>query len=470
MTSLKFEITSIPGRKSYRPGDVVSGFIHLDLSYKAAQAAKRIEVAFCGRSEIDCTHSADHSPWQGNSRTVFFDELQVVCVYDPTHLPVIGHTQWPFNFVFPAVASANQRLRKWDHLTTVASEPDFPLPPSYPSRKRHADKINWSSKSASTKTWSYAAQGRASIIYDLEARLLTVQGTYLSLCNQLLSFIPYIRLPVTQPSYEQSVHPIQCESRRLLPNFDQTSFRSRAKGFMLKNPVSAFKLIVGIPKFSVGGKPFPLYLGIQYDTEHSTTKELPPVYLQSVKISCVQRVFLGHHQPAQGADKGPKLRWQRQLIMLQYQFQKGSEVQITERIDLRDVIPVQSLMVHHVEFQTLNIEHKFLNLSVAMVVTCAGSEYPVSAQLGDQNSTYSIIPPTAPPKEFELASTDRLPSKVQSKAIYETKANVAAGETEGETNYEMGARIVPGEVVGKSVRATDSIADPSELPDDPVHE
>ena len=469
MTSLKFEMARPIGRKTYRPGDVVSGLVHLDLSHDAAQNAKRIEVAFSGRSEINCTTRTSEwngkAPWHGNLRTVFFDELQVVCVYDASHLPVLGNTQWPFSFVFPALTSSNQQLRKWGtsiNLPTTASEPDVPLPPSF-----FHEKDNWTPSDISE--WNGAAQGYVGVRYELEARLVSAQGTYVGHVHQWLPFMPHNRLPATQPSYQKTLQTIRCESRRLLPSFNETSFRSRAKTLMLKNPVVTFRVVTEVPSFAVAGEPFPLYLGLQYDATNSTTMEMPPVYLRSVKIRFVEIVRLGLRQPVYTSDKVQTLNrnWQ---ITFQHDFGKDSRVRITEHLDLRDFIPPERLMVDEVAFETLNIKRKFIDAFVALVVTCAGNEYDVFTPFGNKDGSYFIIAPAAPPKGIELAGSNWLPSEAQGEAIYETDTKAAASEFASEPIYEAEARIVRGEIAGKNVHRIDSKIVPSELPNEPIHE
>ena len=252
MTSLRFELIESDRRDGYRPGDSVSGLVHLNLSHDTAQA-KRIEVAFSGRSEIDCTQRStqyqiggsyeERRPWHGNSRTIFFDDVQTICVYDKTHSPNFGASQWPFGFVFPSESSPNQCLRRWRTsatLTTFPSEPGLPLPPSF-----HSYNEDW--PATSTPHVYSSISGRVSITYELEARLVGGQGNYIRHVFCTLPFAPHSCLPTAEPSFSRKEHLFQSESHQLLPKTDKFSFRSSAKSLLLKAPISAFKVITELP-------------------------------------------------------------------------------------------------------------------------------------------------------------------------------------------------------------------------------
>ena len=238
----------------------------------------------------------------------------------------------------------------------------------------------------------------------------------------------------------------------------------------MKNRVAAFKIVFEIPTFSVAGEPFALYFGVQHDVEKSTTTELPPVYLRSVKIRYLEHVRLGLRQPVYTTDTVQTIKSMNQPIILQHDFGKDSQVRITEHMDLRDCILPEPLMVDGVAFETLNIKRNIVKASVALVLTCAGNEYPVYSRFGEKNGTYSIIAPAAPPKGIELAGSNGLPPEAQGNAIYESETKVAAGEIASEPIYEAGTRIVPGEMAGKSVHVINAKTTPSGLPDESVHE
>ena len=437
MTSLRFELSKLREDKSYRPGEPVSGLVHLNLFYDAAQNAKRIEVAFSGRSEIDCTmRLSQHDkrvPWYGNGRIVFFDELQIVCDYDESHLPVLGKSEWPFSFTFPSLTSSNQRIQKWAtsaDLSTVISEPNLPLPPSFSHRAYFHRDDGWRPPLADQDS----INGCVSIIYELEARLVTAQGTYIRQSHQALSFLPYNRLPAAQPSFIKKRHLIRCASRRLAANTDQASFRSRAKSFMLKAPISAFFLIIEMPRFSVTGEALPLHLGIEYDFDNSTTTEIPPVYLRSVQIKYRDNVRLGLRQRVYATDKVQTICSQTNKFM-QHTSAKNEMVQIIERMDLRHHLPLEELVVNDLSFETLNIARTLSVMFVTVTVSCADIEYIVSMQPGE--GVYSCIAPAAPPRGIELPDSRLLPPEAQGEAVYETETRIAAKELGSEPVHEV---------------------------------
>ena len=439
MTFMHIEISQLQGRDSFRPGDLVTGLVHLKLSHDAAQNAKRIEVAFSGRSEISCAvrHSQpgtpdEEVPWHGNGRTVFFDELQTVCVFDQSHLPVLGDSQWPFSFVFPALTSPTQRLSRWGtsiNLPTVSSEPDLPLPPSFVKK----DNVWLSTGSPGVLG---GMTGSVTILYELEARLVTAQGTFIRHSNKPLAFVPYNRLPVTEPSFFRREHSIRCESRRLLPKVDQASFRFRAKSLMLKTPVSAFKIIFEIPTFSVAGEPLALHLGVDYDFENSTATQIPPVYLRTITIGYSDCVRLGLRHPVYATDQVQTIQTRyKTKILIARTFSKDAAPQITERTDLRHCLPLDKLVVHDLSFETSNIKRLFNRLYVTATVSCADIEYPVGTRFGE--STYDFIAPATPPEAVQLPDSRLMPPEAQSEDIHEAATTEAPKEIGGESVYEL---------------------------------
>ena len=440
MSSLHIELTKPEGRPFYRPGDLVTGVVHVNISYDTAHA-QRIEVAFSGRSEIDCVRTYGEtfrifSPWQGSGRTIFFDQTQSVCTYDEHHLPALGASQWPFSFVFPAESSSTQLSRvTWQTSatsTTFPSGPGITLPPSW------GEVItNWpaTSGSASESPYDGEINGQVSILYELEARLVGGQGTYLRHATCPLPFVPYSRNAPTKPIFYKQDHTFKCESRQLLGKSDKFSLRSSVKSRLSKAPISTFKLVTDIPTSSTADEPLRLYLGIEYDFESSTAAEIPPVMLRELEIEYLEYVTLGFRNAVYSTDPVVTVKSLGKRRYITFPFKKANMIQVVEQMALHEVLPRDKLFVDELTFETPNIQRSYKGFSVTVTVVCAGKQFIATSRIRGQDFLFLPSPP--PPNGIELQDSRRLPPEADSEAVHMLPEGRTVYELQGEAAHEL---------------------------------
>ncbi|MCJ1474956.1 hypothetical protein MMC13_003616 [Lambiella insularis] len=442
MASLRLQLSKPDGRDSYSPGDAVCGLVYIDSSYDAEQV-KRIEVVFSGRSEIECIQREshyqfsgrayeEHRPWHGNCRIIYFDNIQTIGLFDDTHYLPSGVSHWPFSFVFPAVSNTNQQLRPWRSsttLSTVTSEPGITLPPSLSSYEE-----DWPTTSGPGVP--SMIRGRANVMYELEARLVGRQGDYIrhDICTGL-PFTP-TRGPLTaQPTYFRKEHSFQSESRQLLPGVDRFSLRSSAKNFLAKPPVSAFKIITELPRFSTMGQPLSIYLGVDYDLEKSTATELPPVLLREVRVGFLEQIQLGVRRPLYATDRVSTIQSRPKRRFIQHVFKKENMARVTERMNLHQSLPPDKLLVNDLSFETPNLRRFYHDFFLTATLVCAGKEFTASVRTGA--AEFCLLAPSAPPRGIELPDSRLLPPEAQSDAVHEVDSRAAVNELQSEPLHEQ---------------------------------
>ena len=401
------------------PQDVVSGLVHISLTPDVVQYLKRIEITFSGRSEIECLHES-RRPWSGNGRTILFDELQILYIDGDAQSPLPGFSQWSFSFIFPSQSCPSQHSRIWPTSTTLPtlpSEPGLPLPPSVEIYKN-----DW--KSTGEEVYGMLG-GRASIIYELEARLVDAQGNYIAHAAYAIPFESPTSISLTEPTFIPKTHIIRCESRQLISNASKFSHRARARSLLQKVPRVVFKLITELPNFSISGQVLPIYLGVDFDFESSIVADLLSVLLRSVKVLLIEQFQLGYRQTAYSTDWDSTIRSISKRLPILLLFHPDEMVQITERVRLP---PVAKLVVENLlSFQTPNIRRSYRDFQLIVTIVCAGKEFSIVSHQDEM----SFIPPMASPKDIELSDSRLLPSELQSEAVCEIESGARINELQG---------------------------------------
>ena len=443
MTSIQIELIKEGGQQPYGPGDAVVGVVQLVLFPDTAQAVNRIEVAFSGRTEIECAtrdaqypYSGSHDrrlPWYGNGRSVLFDEAQTICSYDRINPPTLGETQWPFGFVFPSESSFDpqQRLRRWRtsaDLPTALSEPGLPLPPSLDVHRQ-----DWPAKSAPP---AYGTTGgRVSIIYEVEARLVTAQGTYIRQVFSTIQFRPHTQPPAPSRVFCREERWFSAESRQAPVKNYKHSLISGAKSLLLKSLFTKFKLILELPFHATMGEALPIYLGVDYDLESSTATDLPQVFLQSIRIGYVEQIELGPRQTSFMTGQSTTIQSSPSWRYIEFVYEKDKMIPVTERMALHRKLHSDKLIADTFSFETPNIRRFYHNFFVSVTVVCNGKSF--KAFSGMKNRDFVFFPPVAPLKDIELPDSRLMPPEAQSEPVHELESAHGINEMQGELVHEL---------------------------------
>ena len=447
MTSIQFELAEDGAHQPYGPGDAVAGIVHLVLFPDAAQAVKRLEVAFSGRTEIECAtldtrypYSGSYErrlPWYGNGRFVLFDEVQTICSYDQINPLTLGETLWPFGFVFPSESGFHPRqgLRQWRtsaHLPTVLSEPGLPLPPSL-----EVNRQDWPAKSAPLVYGT--TSGRVSIIYELEARLVTAQGSYIRQAFSTIRFRPHTQPQMAPPVFSRQERWFSAESRQVPLKNHRLSLISGARSLLLKSLVTRFKLILELPLYATMGEALPIYLGVDYDLDSSTATDLPQVFLESVKIGYTEQIELGPRQTSYMAGQSATIQsiplWRNIRIVCE----KDKMIPVTERMALHRTVLSEKLIVDKFSFETPNIRKYYHDFFVSITVVCNGKSFIACSSM--KNRDFVFLPPVAPTKGIELPDSRLMPPEAQSEPVHEMESAHGVNEMQGGLVYELEGHV-----------------------------
>ena len=437
MTSIQINLIKHDGQQPYGPGDAVKGIVHLALFPDTAQAVNRIEVAFSGRTEIECGSHERRVPWPGNGRFVLFDEAQTICSYDRLNPPTFGETQWSFSFVFPSETSFDpqQHVRRWRtsaDLPTALSEPGLPLPPSLDVYRQ-----DWPAKSAPLVYGTTG--GRASIIYELEARLVTTHGSYIRQVFSTVQFRPHTQLPTASPSFCMAERWFSAESRQLPSKNHKHSLLSGARSLLLKSLVTRFKLILETPLYATMGEALPIYLGVDYDLESSTAIDLPQVFLQSVKIGYIEQIELGPRQTSYMTGQSTTIQSLPSWRYIEFVYEKDKMIPVTERMALHRKLHSDKLVADKFSFETPNIRRFYHDFFVSVIVVCNGKSFTASS--GMKGRDFVFLPPVAPSKDIELPDSRLMPPEAQSEPVHELESAHGINEMQGELVYELEGRV-----------------------------
>ena len=265
------------------------------------------------------------------------------------------------------------------------------------------------------------------------------QGTYLKHAFYTLQFVPYSQIPSLDPDFFTEQHSFRSESRQLFSKGKKTSLLSSAKSLLSKAPVSAFKLIIELPSHATMGEVLPLYLGIDYDLVNSTALDLPPVFLREVRIGWLEQIQLGSRLRVYSTEPTNTIQSLPLRRYMNFTFEKGKMMQVTERMALHQKITSDSFVVKNFSFEAPDIRRFYHDFYVVVTVVCNDKEFTASA--GSKSRELVFLPPSLPPKGIELPDSRLLPPEAQSQAVYEMGNKAATNELHGEPLYELPGHV-----------------------------
>ncbi|MCJ1374649.1 hypothetical protein MMC20_005881 [Loxospora ochrophaea] len=246
-------------------------------------------------------------------------------------------------------------------------------------------------------------------------------------------------MPAVEPRFYPKERRFYCESRQLMSKSDRLSFRSRAKSLVSKTPRLVFTIITELPAHAIMFEEMSVYLGIDYNLEHSTTEDLPPVLLREVRIGYLDQVELGFRQQMYSTERVTTIQSPPARKSVHCVFKKDQMVPITERMALRQILPPGRLVTDELSFETPNIRRYYHDLFITVTVVCAGEEFVASSRT--EGRKFSFLPPALPPKGTELLASMVQPVEVPNGERYETESQAPLRELQGESLQELESRV-----------------------------
>ena len=195
---------------SYKAGDVVSGSVYL---FRKDGQKQVVEI-----ESISITFSGRLSPtkyWPRTPKSIQLFAYKKILLAGPStlHVPSIGcqdQNSWPCTFTFPVNCNGFQNDASSAHLSSFNTDHDQPLPPSLSTTSDEAD-----------------SRGCASIIYELQATLLSPSetGYHPANCIKRIELNLYVPRTMNQPGLEciNKTQRIICQTLDLLPEAQRES-------------------------------------------------------------------------------------------------------------------------------------------------------------------------------------------------------------------------------------------------------
>ncbi|KAL8836846.1 MAG: hypothetical protein Q9176_006080 [Flavoplaca citrina] len=258
----------------YTPGSSVSGTVSLEGDGLRALKVQTIKITFSGRIKSKITEpNRDRTHHRARITLFQYEHVLFTGPYsmNPSH-------QWPFVFRFPECCQPTG-LSQFKNSSKSFNEDNHQLLPG--------------SFGHSTANF-LKADVEASVRYALEAALVAPAGSRGSIeRTRLLTLIHQRHELHPDPRLSFRSRDCDAQSLYLLPEYQNRTptFKEKFKAGIgwAKSPEARYILKALLPTVAVIGRPMPLFLGVTYDADRSTTESAPPVLLRNVKIQLVAR-------------------------------------------------------------------------------------------------------------------------------------------------------------------------------------
>jgi hypothetical protein len=422
--TIGFEIYKPQSRPAYCPGDLLAGLCIVNLDYYTAEEIQRVDISFSGRSEVLLTERATGRPYYDNKRIVFFEQVQTVASFQYPDQPSEGQYMYPFEFTFPAVAVNPQQGPYAPHPAQMR------LPPSVYTTVQTAPMY----AGGVLNTVGY--DGEIRIVYELQARIMGIQGYCKEQQACEIKFMPYAWYPHPKLGLYGIKRPLTVESSALKPYADRGAMHKIFKRVTIQDlPVSKFNLIMELPSHAVWGDNLPLFLGVDYDLDASTATELPEISLVTLDLTYNEHFAVGE-EPRFGSQMMPVVvspKTQSHKVTLRRQMKP---IQITERTNISIEIATGELILRDLSFRTTNIRRYYDKLHVTVGIEVAKKFF----QVHFAGSRDLFIHPLAPPESAAEVSSEAAikPPELHSEQRFELHMNHRIDELDtSRVFYEM---------------------------------
>ncbi|KAL8879048.1 MAG: hypothetical protein Q9198_003266 [Flavoplaca austrocitrina] len=260
----------------YTPGSPISGTVSLEGDGLRSLKVQTIKITFSGRSKSNITESSsNNNRTHHRARITLFQYEHVLFTgpysMNPSH-------QWPFDFKFPDSCHSTGLRQFKDSSKSFNKDIHQPLPASFGYSTANFLKANV----------------EASVRYELEAALVAPEGSRGSIeRTRLLTLIHQRHELDPDPRLSFSSRDCEVQSLYLSPEYQHRTptFKEKFKAGITwgKLPEAHYILKALLPTVGVIGRPMPVFLGVTYNEDRSTTKSAPPVLLRNVKVQLVAR-------------------------------------------------------------------------------------------------------------------------------------------------------------------------------------
>ncbi|KAI4266843.1 MAG: hypothetical protein LQ337_008640 [Flavoplaca oasis] len=260
----------------YTPGSPISGTVSLEGDGLRSLKVQTIKITFRGRSKSNITESSsNNNRTHHRARITLFHYEQVLLTgpysMNPSH-------QWPFDFKFPECCHSTGPRQFKNSSKSFNEDIHQPLPGSFAYSTANFLKANV----------------EASVRYELEAALVAPEGSRGSMeRTRPLTLIHQRHQLDPDPRLSFSSRDCQVQSLYLSPEYQHRAptFKEKFKSGVSwgKSPEAHYILKILLPTVAVIGRPMPLFLGVTYDEDRSTTESAPTVLLRNVKVQLVAR-------------------------------------------------------------------------------------------------------------------------------------------------------------------------------------
>ena len=258
----------------YTPGSPISGTVSLEGDGLRSLKVQTIKIKFSGRSKSKITEpNKDRTHHRARITLFRYEHVLFTGPYsmNPSH-------QWPFDFNFPEYCQPTG-LTQFKYSSNSFNENNHqPLPGSF----------------GYTTANFLKADVEASVRYELEAALLAPEGSRGSIeRTRLLTLIHQRHELDPDPRLSFSSRDCERQSLYLSPELpaSKPTFKEKFKaGIGWDNsPEAHYILKALLPTVGIIGRPMPLFLGVTYNEDRSTTESAPSVLLRNVKVQLVAR-------------------------------------------------------------------------------------------------------------------------------------------------------------------------------------
>ncbi|KAL8644764.1 MAG: hypothetical protein Q9226_007604 [Calogaya cf. arnoldii] len=260
----------------YSAGSPVSGTVSLEGDGVRSLKVQTIRITFRGRCKIKITQSSSNNnrSYHRGPVTLFqYEKTLFTGPYsmNPSH-------EWPFNFIFPERCQSSGLGQFKSSSTAFNEDIHQPLPGSF-----------------GFNTASFVkADMEAYVRYELEVALVAPAGSRSDIeRTQLLTFGTHRHESNPDPRMLFGSRQCEVQSLFLSPEYLHRlpTFKEKLKAGISwgKLPEAHYVLKLLLPTVGAVGRPVPLFLGVRYDDERSTTVSAPSVFLRKVKVQLVSR-------------------------------------------------------------------------------------------------------------------------------------------------------------------------------------
>ena len=357
-------------RTSYKAGDVVSGSVYLFRreSQDKVIDIESISIIFSGRLS-----PTKYWPRIPKSLQLFAYKKTLLAGPSTLHIPSVGcedQYSWPFTFTFPVNCNGVQNDTSSVHVSSdFNADHDQPLPPSLSTTSGEAD-----------------SRGCASIIYDLQATLLSLSktGYHAATCIKRLELNLYVPRNTEQPGLEcvNKTQRIICQTLDLLPKGQRESAK-RPLGLReklgLKSvptdhlPKAEFDAKLQTPSSAIIGQPLPIFLYVDYDLDKSTIEAPPAVYLKRVAVWFREVTSMLVPKPSSLPMQQEQAGWTNGVQIAAQNFDKDLPL-VNGCLDMRKVVNLTLKDDLVPTMKTFNIARSY-GLKVTMTLECAGKSF-----------------------------------------------------------------------------------------------